>query len=312
MTWRPIRPWRARRSSGGERDPVGGPPRRSASRTPRAAPPSSAAVPRTADPTPARADRAPGTSRRTSSFSPSRQLAGRRQPGQRVQRRILVVRQTPIAGGRGPAPGTSTRPGRPPSGRSGRSRRSRVRATPRPRDRRARCHPARSSKPSCMVTSSGPSGEDVLQPRPTPGSAGTATGLTRLDLQRPQDRDRQIAGDVAGLDVPLQSDEHPAVRPRHRRPRHRQHRGQRDRPDPRTARPVRPTASAARSRPERARAARSTRPRRRGPQTDAERTRHASSAPWVRWTVVSVACSRRTSLCPVARGGPDATPGPIS
>ena len=161
-------------------------------------------------------------------FSPSSRPAVGVQPGQRVQSPILVVRQHPAHVRRAPGPGTSTRRERPPSGRSGRSTSSRAPATPAPPGRRLASSSSQNSKVSRMVMSSGPSTRMSCRRGPSPGSAGTATGSPGGVSSALQDRDGDVPGRVAGLHVPLQADVDPAVRLRHRRPRHRQHRGERD------------------------------------------------------------------------------------
>ena len=66
--------------------------------------------------------------------------------------------------------------------------------------------------------------EDVLQPRALARQGRHGDGVARLGPEGAQDRLGDVAGHVAGLHVPLQPDEDPAVLAGHRRPRHRQHR----------------------------------------------------------------------------------------
>ena len=129
--------------------------------------------------------------------------------------------------------------------------------------------------------SSGPSTSMSCSRGPSPGSAGTRDRVAGLGLQRAQHRHREVAGDVAGLHVPLQADEDPAVRLGHRRPGHRQHGGQGDRAVAVPLDHLGREWSAARTRPGPARAGRSTPPRRRGPRRGGARRCRGPSAAWV-------------------------------
>ena len=53
--------------------------------------------------------------------------------------------------------------------------------------------------------------QDVLQARALAGQRRHRHGVAGLGAQRAEDRHREVAGHVTGLDVPLQADEDPAV-----------------------------------------------------------------------------------------------------
>ena len=100
-------------------------------------------------PRPARAGRAPGTSRRSGCPSPSAAAAGGVQPGQRVEQRLLVVRHHPaqVVASRISAPVRRLDRGR--AARWARRPRWPAPATPRPRGCGRSTPSSQKSKPSC-------------------------------------------------------------------------------------------------------------------------------------------------------------------
>ena len=157
-----------------------------------------------------------------------RQGAGGAQPGQRVQRPVLVVRQHPahVRLLRYPGPVRGGCRAQPRGGIDGRvgafQRRLHVRVLARV-----------AVQPELEAVVHGhlerAVHQDVLQPGAGFGQGGHRDRATRLGLQRGEDGHRQVPGDIPGLHLPLQPDEDPPVRLDQRRHRHRQHGGHRDR-----------------------------------------------------------------------------------
>ena len=242
-------------------------------------------------------------------------VAGGGQPGQRVQRGVLVVAAAPSARAPCPAPGTSTPPARRPAARSGRSPRWPAPATPARSGRRPRPASSQNSKPSCMVMSSGPSTRMSCRRGPGPGSGGTLDRPAGLGLAARRAARRPGPGRRRRTGVPLQADEHPPVRLGHRRPGHRQHGRQGDRAVAVLLDQRRGRAAAARRRPAPARAGRSTPARRPAPRTGGRRRRPGPSPGFGGGLAAAGsfdACSRRHSLERPAAGAPGAPDPPAA
>lgn len=158
-----------------------------------------------------------------------RQRAGRAEAGQGVQGGVLVIRQDPTHVGllRDLTPVRGLRRGQPHRRVDGR-----VRPLQRRLDGRIVGGPWVEPEVETVVHGDVQRTvhEDVLQPGPGAGQWRHGNLTTRLGAQRAEQRVGQVPGDVAGLLVALETDEHPTVRLGDRRGGHRQHRGERRRP----------------------------------------------------------------------------------